>query len=243
MTKKNTLKNTLFNYAELPYGIGGKNKGQNRFNWRSEILLVQNKSLIEGKTILDLACNNGRMSYPCLALGAKKVIGIEARQELIKQGQEYLKDDDLKNRMEFIQADIFDYLTSAEVKSFDTILCFGFLYHTVRQIDFFRQIKRLSPNNIIIDTSIATNYIWYGKKSFLNKPPMLLMIQEDSSKTSDTTDDDGIAFWPTKSFLEKMFDVIKYDYKQLDYIKTVKDWDGLGDYKKGLRVSYIASRK
>lgn len=236
-------KNTLFNYAELPYGIGGQKKGQNRFNWRCETLLVKNKSLIEGKTILDLACNNGRISYPCLALGAKKVIGVEARLELIEQGKEYLKDNDLKNKMEFVQADVFDYLYSAEAKSFDTILCFGFLYHTVRQVEFFRQVKRLSPNNVIIDTSVATNYVWYGLKSFLKKPPMLLTIQENSSKTSDTTDEDGIAFWPTRSFLEKMFDAIDYDYKQLDYKRSVKDWDGLKDYKKGLRVSYVASKR
>lgn len=235
--------NTLFNYAQLPYGASGKQEEQNRFNWRTETLFVQNKSSIEGKTILDLACNNGRMSYPCLALGAKKVIGIEARPELIVQGQEYLKNDDLKSKMEFVQADVFDYLASAEPKSFDTILCLGFLYHTVRQVDFFREIKRLSPDRVIIDTSVATNYIWYGLKNFIGKPPMLLMINEDSRRTSDTTDQDGVAFWPTKSFLEKMFDVINYDCKQLSYKKTVKNWAGLEDYKKGLRVSYIASKR
>ena len=183
------------------------------------------------------------MSYPCLALGAKKVIGVEARQELIVQGQKYLENDGLKNKMEFVQADVFDYLASAQTKSFDTILCLGFLYHTVRQIDFFREIKRLSPNQVIIDTSVATNYIWYGLKSFLNKPPMLLAIKEDSRKTSDTTDEDGVAFWPTKSFLEKMFAIINYDCRQLNYKKVVKNWNGLEDYKKGLRVSYIASRR
>lgn len=235
--------NTLFNYAKLPYGAGGNKEEQNRFNWRTETLFVQNKSSIEGKTILDLACNNGRMSYPCLSLGAKKVIGVEARPELIVQGQEYLKNDDLKSKMEFVQADVFDYLASAEANSFDTILCLGFLYHTVRQVDFFREIKRLSPNKVIIDTSVATNYIWYGLKSFISKPPMLLAIEEDSRKTSDTTDRDGVAFWPTKSFLKKMFDVINYDYQQLNYKKTVKNWAGLEDYKKGLRVSYIASKK
>jgi 2-polyprenyl-3-methyl-5-hydroxy-6-metoxy-1,4-benzoquinol methylase len=236
-------KNTLFNYAKLPYGIDGNEEGQNRFNWRSEILFVHNKSLIEDKTVLDLACNNGRMAYPCLALGAKKIIGVEARQELITEGQEYLENTDFKNKMEFVQADVFDYLYSAEVESFDTILCLGFLYHTVRQVDFFRAVKRLSPNNVIIDTSVATNYIWYGLNSFLNKPPMLLTINEDSSKTSDTTDEDGVAFWPTKSFLEKMFDVIGYDCKQLNYKQTVKNWNGLKDYRKGLRVSYIASKR
>ncbi len=234
----------MFNYAELPYGKNGDKLGQNRFNWRCETLLTRNRTLIEDKVVLDLACNTGRLSYPCLRLGAKKVIGVEARQELIDQGKEYLTDPDLKNRMEFVKSDVFDYLASAESKSFDTILCFGFLYHTVRQVEFFRQVQRLSPKNVIIDTSVATNYVWYGLKNFFKKPPMLLMITEDPSKTSDTTDVDGVAFWPTCSFLEKMFDTINYNYTELDYHRNgVTNWLGMEDYKKGQRVSYVGYRK
>ncbi|MGK7962604.1 class I SAM-dependent methyltransferase [Crocosphaera sp.] len=234
----------MFNYAELPYGQGGSHPDHNRFNWRCETLLTRNRNLIEDKVVLDLACNTGRLSYPCLRLGAKKVIGVEARQELIDQGKEYLTDQDLKDRMEFVKSDVFNYLASAESKSFDTILCLGFLYHTVRQVEFFRQVKRLSPDNVIIDTNVATNYIWYGSKSFLKKPPMLLMITEDPSKTSDTTDEDGVAFWPTCSFLETMFDRINYNCQKLDYQKNgLTDWSGMKDYKQGQRVSYVAYRK
>lgn len=237
------MKELRFDYSKLPYAADGDLGDRNRFNWRCETLLTQNKSFIESKTVLDLACNNGRFSYPCLSLGAKKVIGVEARRELIDLGNQYLEDSALKDRMEFVEADIFDYLASAEPKSFNTILCFGFLYHTVRQVEFFRQIKRLSPDNVIIDTSVATNYIWYGLKSFLGQPPMLLMINENPNKTSDTTDEDGVAFWPTRPFLEAMFETINYDYRQLNYKKSgLKDWLGLQDYKKGLRVSYIAHK-
>ena len=238
------MSNFIFDYAKLPYGKNAKKLDHNRINWRCETLLTKNRNLIEGKVVLDLACNTGKLSYPCLVLGAKKVIGVEARQELIDEGKEYLTDRNLKNRMNFVKADVFDYLASAEIKSFDTILCLGFLYHTVRQVEFFRQVKRLSPNNIIIDTSVATNYIWYGLKSFFKKPPMLLTICEDSNKNRNTTDEDGVAFWPTCSFLETMFNTIDYDYKKLSYKKNgVTNWLGLEDYKKGLRVSYIASKK
>jgi 2-polyprenyl-3-methyl-5-hydroxy-6-metoxy-1,4-benzoquinol methylase len=48
--------------------------------------------------------------------------------------------------MEFVQGDVFDYLASASKNEFDVILCLGFLYHTVRQVDFFRQVKRLAPS-------------------------------------------------------------------------------------------------
>ncbi|MEL7034697.1 MAG: class I SAM-dependent methyltransferase [Cyanobacteria bacterium J06592_8] len=234
----------MFDYAELPYGSGKDQKARNRFNWRYELLFTRNKELIQDKVILDLACNNGRLSYPCLALGAKKIIGVEARQELIETGKKYLHGTGFENKMEFIQADLFEYMSSVSKGEFDLILCCGFLYHTVKQVEFFRLLKQISPSSTIIDTNVATNYCWYGLKNFLKKPPMLYMIIEDPDKTSDTTDIDGVAFWPTPSFLESMFDVIGYDYRQIRYSsREIKDWYGMNDYKKGYRVSYVGHRK
>ncbi|MGL5082538.1 MAG: class I SAM-dependent methyltransferase [Microcoleaceae cyanobacterium] len=238
------MQTLMFDYANLPYGSGGNEPGRNRFNWRYEMLFTRNQQLIKDKVILDLACNNGRLSYPCLALGAKKVIGVEARQELIEMGREYLEGTEFKDKMEFVQADLFEYLSSATKGQFDLILCCGFLYHTVRQVDFFRLAKQLAPEHIIIDTNVAKNYLWYGLKNFLKKPPMLYMIIENSEKTSDTTDEDGIAFWPSCSFLESMFDTIGYDHHQIKYSsREIKDWSGMSDYRKGYRVSYVAHQR
>ncbi len=233
-----------FDYSKLPYGQTGQASDCNRFNWRCENLLTRHQEFIKDKVVLDLACNTGRLSYPCLALGAKKVIGVEARPELIEQGKKYLQNTEYQSKMEFVQADMFDYLASASPHQFDVILCFGFLYHTVRQVDFFREVKRLAPQTVLIDTNVAKNYIWYGLQDFLGKPPMLQMIVENPNKTSDTTDEDGIAFWPTCPFLESMFQQINYDATKISYrSKEIGDWAGMKDYKKGLRVSYIAHRK
>jgi len=234
----------MFDYARLPYGAGGQHADHNRFNWRCETLLTRNRHLLEGKVVLDLACNTGRLSYPCLALGAKKVVGVEARAELIAAGKEHLTATEYAGRMEWVQADIFKFLEAATPRQFDVVLCFGFLYHTVRQVDFFRQMRRLEPEHVIIDTSVARNYLWYGFKNFLRKPPCLHMIVENPELTSDTTDEDGVAFWPTCSLLESLFNVANYDCRQLPYSgKDISDWSGLKDYRKGQRVSYLAHRR
>lgn len=233
-----------FDYTKLPYGRGGAKSDHNRFNWRCELLLTRNVDAIKDKVVLDLACNNGRLSYPCLELGAKKVIGVEARRELIDQAEEYIEGTGLEDRIEFVHGDLFEFLASAEKNAFDTILCFGFLYHTVNQVEFFRQIQRLNPTHVIIDTSVAKNYIWYGLSAFMKKPPALFAHVENPEKTSDTTDTDGVVFWPTCSFLERMFDIINYKWERIDYDpKEIKDLSGLEVYKRGTRASYFASRK
>ena len=175
-------------------------------------------------------------------MGAKQVVGIEIRQELIDKGKEYLAGTEYAEKMDFVKSDVFEYLASVQPGEFDTILCLGFLYHTVRQVDFFREINRIRPQTVIIDTNVFKNYVWLGKSLFSNpQPPCLFMVNEDPKETRNTFDSDGVAFWPTKSFLETMFTAIEYPYQQIIYSKKeIQDWSGMRAYRKGYRISYIA---
>lgn len=233
----------LVDYTDLPWGTPGDLAGMNRLSLRAEHLFVQNRERIEGKRVLDLACNNGRLSYPAFAVGAREVVGLEARPELIEQADKYFSETEFAGRTDIHQGDLFAFLENSEPGEFDVICCFGFLYHTVRQVDFFRLCKTLQPETIIIDTSVAKNYFWYGRRYF-GKPPMLLLADfEDPKETRNTTDLDGIAFWPTPRFLEAMFDRIGYRWRRIEYKKSsFSDWSGMDDYRKGHRASYIAYR-
>src|SRR5262245_20029083 len=237
-----------FDYARLPYMARGAEFDQNRLNWRCDILLSRNKDLINNKVVLDLACHNGRMSYPCLALGASKVIGVEYRQSSIDEGIEYLAATEFKEKMEFVRSDVLEYLSSARPGSFDTIMCFGFLYHTVTQVDVFRQIARLAPEYIIVDTKVAKNYLWYGFNSLRfyggHVPCLRLALGDKPTGWTDSIDEDGITLWPTASFLEAMFTAIQYDHRKINYHTSgVTSWQEMQDYKKHTRVSYVAQRK
>ena len=83
------MSNTRFtvDYSSSVYADPTNIAGVNRFSWRTELILAKNQTSIKDKTILDLACNTGRMAFPCLELGAKSVTGIEARAELIERGE------------------------------------------------------------------------------------------------------------------------------------------------------------
>jgi 2-polyprenyl-3-methyl-5-hydroxy-6-metoxy-1,4-benzoquinol methylase len=212
----------------------------NWINWRAEIIVNHNESLIAGKRVLDLACGHGRMSYACLKAGASSVVGLEGRQVRIDEGKRNFATITEGQRMTFVQSDLFSYLEGLKPDDFDVIMCLGFLYHTVRQVDFFRICQRLRPSVLVVDTCVSKNYWWYGRKYF-GKPPALFLVQENASVIRDTLDDDGLALWPTVSFLEMMFKKIGYAARPLHYRGVVDDWTGLDDYKRGLRVSYVAT--
>ena len=59
-----------------------------RLQERCTRIINSNLDAIKGKSVLDIAANNGRWSYAALAHGAKKLVSIEGRKERV---------DDAKN--------------------------------------------------------------------------------------------------------------------------------------------------
>ena len=169
----------MLDFGSTPFCTDGIPSAINRFNMRWKHLFADNQQHIEGKKVLDLACNNGRMAYPCIDLGAEKVFGVEARGSLIASGKEYFDSLGISDRMQWHQADAFEFMDAATPGAFDVILCLGFLYHTTRQVDFFRAVKRLRAKTVIIDSSIAKNYFWFGRTALFKKPPALFMSVEN----------------------------------------------------------------
>jgi SAM-dependent methyltransferase len=234
--------NFTIDFPSSPWGNSDL-PGMNRLNWRAEVLLSRNKRRIAGMRVLDLACADGRMSFPCLELGALSVVGVEARQHRIDAGKILFSKLPYTGKMTFVQGDVFNFLEDAQPNTFDVILCFGFLYHTTRQVDFFRACRRLKPHTIIIDTAIAKNYWWFGRKKF-GKPPALFFEQDDPGVERDSIDDDGFVCWPSASFLETMFERTDFQSERLLFRSAeIKNWSGMEDYKNGTAASYIATRR
>jgi SAM-dependent methyltransferase len=215
----------------------------NRVNWRCQALLTQNQEAIKNQKVLDLACNNGRFSYACLELGAKHVTGVEGRQQIVERAEKFMSSIAPQDKWRFLQGDLFEYLSSVEEGQFDTILCFGFLYHTFKQVEFFEQMKRIKPTYVIVDTTVYRKFFTYGHLGF-TKPPSLIFSYEDPTLERMTIDESGIIALPTKSFLEYMFKLHGFSCQEISFKKAgVKNWAGLKDYKRGGRVGYIAKRE
>lgn len=213
----------------------------NFLNWRVELLLAQNQKAIEGQKVLDLASHDGRFSYACLELGAKHVTCVEGRSQIVEYGKKFMSSYHPSDKWSFIQSDLFEYLSTVKTGEFDTILCFGFLYHTTRQVDLFNEIKRLKPTYFLLETTVIKNY-FVGYRSF-KKPPALIFKTENPTLERMTIDESGIVAIPSKSFLEEMLRLHGFAYKEIDFNKAgIKNWTGLKEYKKGRVVAYIATQ-
>jgi hypothetical protein len=123
-----------------------------RLNLRYEAIFGENRDIVHGASVLDLASHDGRWSLAALATGARTVIGIEARPELVKAATQNLGEYGYRaERVRFVTGDVPEVLTTQDFEA-DVVLCLGFLYHTLRYNELLAGIRRTNARYLIIDT-------------------------------------------------------------------------------------------
>ena len=172
-----------------------------------------------------------------------------------------------ENRYGFLCSDVFDYLPLVEPGQFDTILCFGFFYHTARHVELLREIKRIKPKHFIIDTEV--DYVFLDKVTKFRSAKALDHLDsilkdecgesikefldfvvgrsyswfgsEDSRKESNTIDSINLVARPSHTCFRLMLKQFGFEASRLNWEGAgVRDWTNLEHYRDGTRVSYRA---
>lgn len=206
-----------------------------RLNLRHRALIESNSEIIAGQRILDLASHDGRWSLAANKAGAEHVLGIEMRTRLIEAAQTNMSEYGVPDKkVDFIQGDVMGQLDRLEPGRFDTVFCFGFLYHIIDHMPLLRKIGRLKPKNIIIDTVISTrssNIVEVRDEEIENESNGAIGEIGSPSRT--------VSGRPTKSALELMLRAAGFQPpRYYDWLRSgVQRWDDVGDYYIGTRVS------
>ena len=123
-----------------------------RLNLRYEAIFGENRDIFAGARVLDLASHDGRWSLAALATGARSVIGIEARPELVKAASENLGEYGYgADCARFVTGDVHEVLNTHDFEA-DVVLCLGFFYHTLRYNELLDGIRRTNARYLIVDT-------------------------------------------------------------------------------------------
>ena len=124
-----------------------------RLNLRYEAIFAENRDIFAGARVLDIASHDGRWSLAALKTGAASVVGIEARDELVRAAGENLEHyaDDENYRV--LAGDVFGVLERERIEA-DVVLCLGFLYHTLRYNELMSRIRNTGARHLVIDTAV-----------------------------------------------------------------------------------------
>lgn len=144
---------------------------------------------LEGKRILDVACNSGFWSIQCALLGAE-VVGFDARGELIEQAQ-------LLNRITGtgVEFHVLDFwMMSPELLGggFDVVLNLGFLYHVPNPLEALERTKRMAAEHILLDTAVHP------------APECAIHLKWEEAFDIRMAVDEGVVALPTKPAVELM---------------------------------------
>lgn len=186
-----------------------------RMNRRYEYLVDPFRDDIRNARVLDLAAHDGRWSYAMAFAGAETVLAVEARPELAAKFAMF-PDPALRNRVRFRTNDIFDELRNLDTagERFDVVALFGILYHVMDHFLLLRNVVRLHPSLILIDSE----FISTGNS-------MIQLVRERTDNALNAIpqhEDSAIAIVgiPSMGAMERMAEVLGYGCQWLD-------WDAL----------------
>jgi hypothetical protein len=189
-----------------------------RLNLRHRAIIEANSDILQGARVLDMASHDGRWSFAALKAGARHVVGIEAREDLVDNAErtfaEYGVD---RSSYRFIASDLFAALAREDFEV-DVVLCLGFYYHTLRYPELLAGIRRHDPQYLIVDTTVIPS----------QKPVIKVAVDKaeyESHATADSFSHGSLTLVgvPSMPALELMLGV--YDFE----VERLSDWEALAD--------------
>jgi tRNA (mo5U34)-methyltransferase len=145
---------------DLGYGVQTKLHdeyldGIHRTRW--EMVLPELKRTFDGRwgdvRALDCACNEGWFSFEVAKLGARAVLGFDARQVNVQKAQLVQAQTGTAN-VSFQVDNIFD-VTPERHGMFDLVLCLGLMYHLEDPMGALRRLRAVTREICVIDTEVA----------------------------------------------------------------------------------------
>jgi hypothetical protein len=237
-----TARARLF-FDEFPrfYETSETGPGRGRLNLRYEAIFGENEELFRGARVIDIASHDGRWSLAALETGASEVVGIEAREDLVRAARENVSHYGIgESRVRFVNGDVFDVL-GKEVGEADVILCLGYLYHTLRYNELMIRIREANPRHLVVDTVVLR-----GRK----KPFVRLRLDRNERQRNAVGDsfsygEATLVGWPSLPALELLvtaygFEVLRYsDWGSL--LRDNPELEGVSDYAVARRVTALCA--
>jgi hypothetical protein len=220
------------------YETTGTRLKPNRFRQRHKAIIQSNVHLLQDARVLDLASDDGRWAFAALKAGAKCVLGVEARAELVRRGRETFAHYGVAPETgRLLVDDVEHYLASPNREPFDVILCLGFFYHTMHHMRLLELMRGTGAHTFIIDTVVAPSSL-----------PVISMYTEPVDDVRSAVDHAGTGAGqipvgvPSRQAMKLMLAYLGFNLSELPWRPFCDDWAECEDYEAGHRGTFVAQR-
>ena len=146
---------------------------------------------LEGKRVLDIGCNSGFWSIQCALLGAREVVGFDARRELVDEAS-FIREVVGCGNVQFRVLDFWDMNPETMGGSFDVVLNLGILYHLPDPLEALKRTRQMANGYIILDTMLVRS------------EDSIIRIDWEKPNDINQAATAGIVAWPSRSGVELM---------------------------------------
>lgn len=241
-----------FHHAiDLPFGLNTYDKssrGQDRQSmgridsmskhvWPR--LLEQFGGTLQGKRVLDVACNCGGFSFLAAGAGADEVLGFDSEDRYIEQAR-FVQEARQEKRVRF-EVDRLENVSAESCGRFDVSFFFGILYHLEDPIGGLRRIASLTTDTIVVDTHlIRLPFIHRFLKMPLWGMSVVAPVEGKDTSTGLWRKTRHCQFKPNRRAVEQALRFLGFD--DVEYLEPTAG--GLEErYYKRTRGAFIARRQ
>lgn len=209
-----------------------------RLHQRHKLIIDPFRPQIAGARVLDIAAHDGRWSYALASAGARAVVGVEARADLVARFQSFPQGA-ATERVELVCNDLFAELEArgAAGESFDIVALYGIFYHVMDHFRLLSLVRALRPELILIDSEfiVAENAMIQVLKEEVSNP---LNAVSDVAGQRHT-----VVGVPSQRATEFMADALAYDTTWIDHALILgEDRRGMHDYfREGRKVRHVCA--
>jgi tRNA (mo5U34)-methyltransferase len=180
-----------------------------RTRWR--MLLPELRRRFDGRwgdvRVLDSACNEGWFAFEVAKLGAREVVGFDAREANIDKAR-LVKAQLEVDAVSFRVDDIFN-VSPDRYGTFDLVLCLGLMYHLEDPMGALRRLRSVATGALVIDTEVAragtTIEVERGPNvGVVATPDAFAVIAEPQFRWNPLNSVTGLSFVPNLSALTTM---------------------------------------
>jgi SAM-dependent methyltransferase len=194
-----------------------------RFRHFMPWLLDASGGTLAGKRVLDIACNSGFWSIQCALLGAREVVGFDAREELIEQANLIASIVGADNT-QFRVLDFWDMRPETLGGSFDVVLNLGVLYHLPKTLEALELTKAIAREHVVLDTVV------------LPTPAPLIRVRWEEPADIRNAATAGVSMTPSRPSVELMLRHLNFTAWAEIPLRTA---DMPDDYLVGNRASWL----
>ncbi|OLC94732.1 MAG: hypothetical protein AUG16_02385 [Thaumarchaeota archaeon 13_1_20CM_2_39_20] len=131
-------------------------------------IAIQESRPLKGKSVLDIGCGSGRVSF-LFAKECMKVVGIDYARNMIELAKKSQQKLNLVYNVEFIHSDFMNDFP--EDKRYDISIALGVFHYIKDPIPYLRKIKKITTTKIIADYPAKFAFqtplrkIWLSKRN------------------------------------------------------------------------------